>query len=71
MERRLESTEPECGGAMIQNNKGQIPRHLSKSEKFYVRSCARCTSLLVTEWNHCVQCGRRVDSMIKQNHIEP
>ena len=80
MGRRIEPTEPGCGGTMTQNSSGHAIRSLPASEQLSTRSCARCAGLLVNEWYYdldntgeyntetfrCVQCGHRVDPVILQ-----
>ena len=85
MGRRMEPTEPGCGGTMTQNGSGHATQSLPASEQLSTRSCARCAGLLVNEWYYdldntgeyntetyrCVQCGHRVDPVILQNQIRP
>ena len=85
MGRRIEPTEPGCGGTMTQNSSGHAIQSLPASEQLSTRSCARCAGLLVNEWYYdldntgeyntetfrCVQCGHRVDPVILQNQIRP
>lgn len=85
MERRMERTEPTCGGTLKQHGRGEAVQTFPASEQLSTRSCARCSGLLVNEWYYdmhntgehnvqtlrCVQCGHRVDPVILQNQILP
>ena len=83
MEPIMMPKEPECGGAMKQNDTERMIRSLPINEQLSTKSCARCAGLLVSEWYYglsstgehsietfrCVQCGHRVDPVILQNRI--
>jgi C4-type Zn-finger protein len=85
MERRMAPKERERGGKTKQNGSGETIRSSPANEQLSTRSCARCTGLLVNEWDYdlhstgkhnvetlrCVQCGHRVDPVILQNQIRP
>ena len=81
MERRMESREAMRDGTVAERENEQAMRFLPGDEQFYTDSCPRCTGLLVNEWCYdfsnegeqkakvlrCVQCGYRLDSVIRQN----
>ena len=85
MKRRMERTEPTCGGTLKQRGKDDVLQPFPASEQLCTKSCVRCGGLLVNEWYYdlintgehnvqslrCVQCGHRVDPVILQNQILP
>jgi len=81
MERSMESRKAMQDGTGAERDHEQAMRFFPRNEQFYTDSCPRCTGLLVNEWCYdfynegeqkakvlrCVQCGYRLDSVIRQN----
>lgn len=81
MERSMELREAMRERTVAERENEQTIRFLPGDEQFSMDSCPRCTGLLVYEWCYdfcnegeqkakvlrCVQCGYRIDPVIRQN----